>query len=73
MLIISHLSEQCMDKFGEADKAFQEAQLLRKKTLLSYMEAGKALSQIRQGLEPATKTKPVETDLGPLTIIWMVV
>jgi hypothetical protein len=56
-----------MDKFGEADKAFQEAQLLRKKTLLSYMEAGKALSQIRQGLEPATKTKPVETDLGWFT------
>lgn len=53
--------------FSDHDSKFVESQLLRVAAIASYKKAGDALLQIQELLGSATKTNPVETDLGTFT------
>jgi flagellar motility protein MotE (MotC chaperone) len=50
--------------FKDHDQKFTDSQKLRIDALESYRDAGLALIELREALSSATKTNPVDTDLG---------
>lgn len=64
MTIISRALTRAEAMYDLHETKFKESQLLRMEAISALNECGKALIEIRTALAGATKTKPVETDLG---------
>jgi hypothetical protein len=64
MLSISQDLQQAKAMISLHDSKFDDSQRLRMEAILALKCAGDALIKIRSALKDATKTNPIETDLG---------
>jgi hypothetical protein len=67
VIIISQIHEISMAKAKQADNVFEESQDLRRKSLIIYRESGEGFCEIKALLQSASKSNPVETDMGSFT------
>jgi hypothetical protein len=67
MLSITQLHDSAMASKAKAEKEYELAQRTKMRAIQHYKDSGDALIQIRNLLKPATKSNPVETDMGTFT------